>query len=121
MPRSSSPSYKSSAPMRPPTFHPPVAKPSAVVPFHPTTPTFSQSIKDGVGLGIGSGIGHSLVNRIFGPSYPSHPTSVTQQQQQPCDFERKAFEACLLNNMDVCHNQQLALSECLKLSKKGPE
>jgi hypothetical protein len=118
MPRSSSPRSKSS------TSHLPVPKPkpSSVVPFHPTVPTTSptlgQSMKDGFGLGLGSGIGHMVINRMFGPSYPVHPQPPPQNsQKEPCEFERKVFENCILNKGEVCHNEQLSLTECLKLSK----
>lgn len=124
MPRSSTPSHNKPAPPR--SYLPAVKKPSAVVPFHPTAPTtspsFGQSMKDGFGLGLGSGLGHAVINRMFGPSYPIVPQPPpVGQQKEPCESERKAFEACLLNNTDICHNQQQALTECLKLSKKGPE
>jgi hypothetical protein len=89
----------------------------------PTTPTFGQSVKDGIGLGIGSGLGHAFVNRIFGPTMPtvsSHGVPPTPPKE-PCQAERKAFETCLLSNTDVCHNQQMSLTQCLQLSKKDLE
>ncbi len=82
-------------------------------------PTLGQSIKDGVGLGIGSGLGHALVGRMFGIGAPTnqiHPYPSTIAKE-PCEAERKSFESCLLNNSDVCYNQQTALTQCLQLSK----
>lgn len=120
MPRSSTPSRSSR-----PSLPTPVYKPSTVVPYTPpmTQPTFGQSIKDGVGLGIGSGIGHALVGRMFGIGSPTTPTVSPQppSSSKDCEAERKSFEVCLVHNSDVCHNQQLALTQCLQLSKKDHE
>lgn len=107
--------------------------PRAVVPYRPPLPptsvthhvdtsrTLGQSIKDGFGLGVGSGIGHAMVSRVFGLGSPTTPVSQTQTPKEPCEFERKAFELCLTSNNDTCHNKQFALTECLKLSKKDHE
>lgn len=121
MPRTNSSSSRSSVPMIP------KYKPSTVVPYTPpvTQPTFGQSIKDGVGLGIGSGIGHAIVGRMFGIGSPTTPTvsphTATLPSKEPCDAERKSFEACLINGSDICHNKQMALTQCLQLSKKDLE
>jgi hypothetical protein len=116
MPRSSSSSSsKSIAPYRP------SPAPAPVVHHAVERPTLGQSIKDGVGLGIGSGLGHALVNRMFGIGAPTnqiHPAPFTPTNaKEPCEAERKSFETCLLNNSDVCYNQQTALTQCLQLSK----
>jgi hypothetical protein len=55
-------------------------------------PSLGQSIKDGVGLGIGSAIGHRIVSSIFGA--PS--VSVTAAHPQV----PTAFEKCLVENRD---------------------
>ncbi len=117
MPRSSSSSSsRSIAPYRP------SPAPAPVVHHTVDRPTIGQSIKDGVGLGIGSGLGHALVNRMFGIGAPTnqiHPAPFTPSPpaKEPCEAERKSFESCLLNNSDVCYNQQTALTQCLQLSK----
>ena len=78
-------------------------------------------MKDGFGLGLGSGIGHMVINRMFGPSYPIHPQPPPNPQKESCEAERKSFESCLLNASDVCHTEQLSLTQCLQLSKKDRE
>jgi len=122
MPRSNSSSSRSSVPIVP------KYKPSSVVPYTPplTQPTFGQSVKDGVGLGIGSGIGHAIVGRLFGLGTPTTPTVSPHSTPLPapkelCNAERKSFEACLLNGSDMCHNKQMALTQCLQLSNKDHE
>ena len=102
-------------------------KPSTVVPYTPhiEQPTLGQTVKQGFGLGVGSGIGHVLVGRVFGVGSPTAPTVSPHQTSPPkketCEFERKVFENCLINHRELCHNEQLSLTECLKLSKKDLE
>lgn len=109
--------------------------PKAVVPYrsspapilrHVPSPTFErptlgQSMKDGFGLGVGSGLGHALVNRMFGLGAPTTTPSPQAPPKEPCEFERRSFELCLTSNNDTCHNKQFALTECLRLSKKDRE
>lgn len=117
MPRSSTPSRSSSVPMRP------KYKPSSIVPYTPSVsqPTLGDTVKQGFGLGVGSGLGHALIGRMFGGiGSPTTPT-VSPSQKEPCEMERKSFDNCLLNNSDVCYNHQMALTQCLKLSKKDLE
>ncbi len=52
--------------------------------------TFTQTIKDGIGYGIGSSIGHRITNFFLGP--PS------THQQQPT---LTPYEKCLIENKDM--------------------
>lgn len=123
MPRSSSStsSSRSVVPYRP------SASSAPVVPHVPAIqqPTLGETVKQGFGLGVGSGLGHALVGRMFGIGAPTnqiHPAPSTPANAKgPCEAERKSFESCLLNNSDVCYNQQTALTQCLQLSKKDRE
>jgi hypothetical protein len=89
-------------------------------------PTLGETVKQGFGLGLGSGLGHVVINRMFGLGAPTnqiHPSPAPSPSapKEPCEAERKSFESCLLNNSDVCYNQQAALTQCLHLSKKDHE
>ena len=64
----------------------PHSKVSSVMP----APSLGQSIKDGIGLGIGSAIGHRIVSSIFGA-----PTVSVAAQHVPT-----AFEKCIVENRD---------------------
>jgi hypothetical protein len=96
----------------------PKYKASSVVPYTPTHPTFGQSIKDGVGLGIGSGLGHALIGRMFGGL--GSPTEV-HPVKEACKVERRAFESCIMTNPDICQSEQSSLTHCLHSSKKDLE
>lgn len=102
----------------------PKYKASSVVPYTPQ-PTFGQSIKDGVGLGIGSGLGHALVGRMFGGlGSPTTPVGVYPESpptKEACKVERRAFESCLMSSPDICHTEQSSLTQCLHSSKKDLE
>lgn len=55
-------------------------------------PSLMQTVKEGVGFGIGSAIGHRVVNGIFGPSPPqSRPT----ESRRPTEYEQ-----CLAEHRD---------------------
>jgi len=79
-----------------------VPKPAVV-----TTPTFGQSIKDGIGLGIGSSLARHMIDSFF--SRLESPT----QAFDKCNVERVEFENCLRTNSS-CENKQYILQDCLQ-------
>ena len=68
-------------------------------------PSLGQSIKDGVGLGIGSSIGRHLFDSFFARL----ETPVVER----CKSERIEFENCLRAN-NSCEDRQITLQQCLK-------
>jgi hypothetical protein len=79
-----------------------VPKPTVV-----TTPTFGQSIKDGIGLGIGNSLARHMIDSFF--KRLESPTQVFDK----CNVERVEFENCLRTNSS-CENKQYILQECLQ-------
>jgi hypothetical protein len=76
----------------------------AVVSFQ--GPSIGQSIKDGVGLGIGSSIGRHIFDSFFGRlEKPS--------KHEKCMTERVEFENCLRAN-NSCEDRQITLQQCLQ-------
>lgn len=57
-----------------------------------SAPSFTQTIKDGIGYGIGSSIGHRITNFFLGPPSQQH------QSPQPT---LTPYEKCLLENKDM--------------------
>lgn len=124
MPRSTS--SKQAAPFRynPPTIKmpnpPPVPyKPAAPpmqlpqLPQVPQQPTLMQSMKDGLGLGLGSSIAHNVVGRMFGA-----PAYTPKEEKKPCAAELREFENCMISNdTTFCGDKQSAYAECIKLNK----
>jgi hypothetical protein len=56
-----------------PVYHPPPSQPSQnsyPQPSQPSQPTFGQSIKQGIGAGVGWSIGTGVFNTIFGTNRP---------------------------------------------------
>ncbi len=57
----------------------------------PEKPSFLQTMKEGVALGVGSSIGHRLVGAILGPLQTS--------QVQPVD-KKEEYEQCMKDTND---------------------
>ena len=70
-------------------------------------PSLGQSIKDGIGLGIGSSIGRQLFDSFFGrlEEKPSKP--------EKCLTERREFENCMRTNVS-CEDKQYSYKQCLE-------
>ena len=85
-------------------------------------PSFGQTIKEGIGFGAGSAIGHRVVGAILGPSVattaPSTPSESKQPSQQKCVSERNTFELCLKTKSadDGCNNEFNAYTQCIQLN-----
>jgi hypothetical protein len=62
----------------------------------PTKPTFGQTVKEGLGLGLGSAIGHRVVGAVLGP--PTIQTQVQAPAQKPDDLWQRCLER---TNFDV--------------------
>ena len=65
--------------------------------IHSQKPSFFQTIKEGMALGVGSSIGHRIVGAIMGPS-PSHMPSVQNTDK------KQEYEQCMKEHDDraVC-------------------
>jgi hypothetical protein len=106
---------------RPKSSVPAVRHSAPVAPFHttPSGPTLGQSIKDGIGLGIGSSIGHRITSAFFGP--PTVATVVKHETPAvvaPCAEKQKldfAFTSCLEATLkpSACDAELAAYTECL--------
>lgn len=81
-----------------------VPKPAVII---PSAPTFGQSIKDGIGLGIGNSLARHMIDSFF--KRLESPTQVFDK----CNVERVEFENCLRTNSS-CENKQYILQECLQ-------
>ena len=57
----------------------------------PEKPSFLQTMKEGVALGVGSSIGHRLVGAILGP--------LQTNQVQPVD-KKEEYEQCMKDTND---------------------
>ena len=64
--------------------------------IHSQKPSFSQTVKEGVALGIGSSIGHRMVGFFMGP--PHSQTVINKNRKQ------EEYEQCLKDHNDkaVC-------------------
>jgi len=60
----------------------------------PQKPSFLQTVKDGIGYGIGSSLGHRLVGSIMGYSHDGGPSIV----QKPT--VENEYEQCMKDNND---------------------
>jgi hypothetical protein len=91
---------------------------SSVAPRPPIIeqPTLGQSIKQGFGFGAGSAIAH----RFFGAT-PTVVSVPDKKVQLPCENERSAFESCLKSKTidDFCGEQQMAYTQCIRLTNSG--
>ena len=56
-------------------------------------PSFLQTMKEGVALGIGSSIGHRIVGSILGTGNPGHPAA-------PSINKNDEYEQCMKDNND---------------------
>jgi hypothetical protein len=124
MPRSSS-SNRSSHPVRPLP-----ARPTPTPVSHYSLPpamagsTLGQSIKDGVGLGIGSSLGQRAVSWIFGPPTvqtvsQAAPTVVQAPPVHPCDTLKKDMDACFKfrDYTSDCFDSVSQYKECISKHK----
>ncbi len=117
MPRQS-PSTKS-VPYKPSPVPPAKVAPPLPAPYPQMS--IGQSIKDGIGLGIGSSLGHRIVGAFF-PTNSTVMPSPPPEKLEPCVHERRIFENCLLNESEVfCYQQQTNLSACLKSHANSTE
>jgi hypothetical protein len=60
----------------------------------PQKPSFLQTMKEGVALGVGSSIGHRIVGAVMGP--PIIQTS----QVQTVDTKKEEYEQCMKDTND---------------------
>lgn len=90
----------------PQTFAPPPKIWHATPPVSASTSIF-QSMKDGIGLGMGSAIGHRIIGGFFGPSTSSPPsTPSTSSNSLPIE---KPFYA------------SQSYTQCVEYNKENPE
>lgn len=86
----------------------------------PYTPRqgFAESIKHGLGVGfsagIGSSLGHTLINSLFNRKM-SNETPAGEKPPQPCADQRNAFDTCLLTHApdSYCMSEKAAFKTCL--------
>ena len=58
----------------------------------PQKPSFLQTMKEGVALGIGSSIGHRIVGAVLGSAHVPHVPTV--------DTKNEEYEKCIKDNND---------------------
>jgi hypothetical protein len=58
----------------------------------PQRPSFLQTMKEGVALGVGSSLGHRIVGAIMGPLQTS--------QVKTLDTKKEEYEQCMKDNND---------------------
>ena len=108
MPRTSSSSHRtplSQLPIRPPV----IMGPSMPTQSYQTgSPSFTQSVKEGFSLGIGVSVANKLVNKVFGDSSNSTPTTPTIPITQPTQLNSCSE---LLNAYTKCDSTE----KCSKL------
>lgn len=85
--------------------------------IHTPSSTMGQSIKDGIGLGVGSALAQRAVSAIFGPPTVTTVSQLPSEPNAPCISERNIFETCM-RSQTVCNNEFLAYSQCIKLQQK---
>jgi hypothetical protein len=61
-------------------------------------PSFLQTMKEGVALGVGSSIGHRLVGAIMGQTIVNKPTVNTKQEE---------YDQCIKENNDIAGCQHI--------------
>lgn len=88
MPRSSSPSKPRTITTMPIRYPEHRNLPALI----PQKPSFLQTMKEGVALGVGSSIGHRIVGAIMGPSQTS--------QVQTVDKKKEEYEQCMKDTND---------------------
>jgi hypothetical protein len=94
----------------PARIHPTANISSQTTPIQPKT-SFGQIVKEGLGFGVGSAIGHRLVAAVFGPSpsvispssvSPSPSPSPSSESNQQSNTKKQQgpteYEACLAEN-----------------------
>ncbi|OMO57569.1 Cysteine alpha-hairpin motif superfamily [Corchorus olitorius] len=97
---------------------PPTPKPAASAP--PPAPVqreyrsggFGAAIVDGLGWGMGSGIGHRAAEAIFGPRVVRHET-VASPKSAAAATAAPVPNTNSMANSDACGGQSKALSDCL--------
>lgn len=107
MPRQQSSSNRSSTPQRPKTYAPPPkiwhSAPPVPSPLSSATaasPGLWQSVKDGIGLGAGSAIGHRIVGGVLGPSSPPPSAPPLSTYQPPPYYASESYTQCLYYNKE---------------------
>lgn len=67
----------------------------------PNQPSLFDSVKQGVGFGAGSAIGHRLIGGLFGSSNPTQPTiqQPTLPTTQPY-YASESYMSCIQNNKE---------------------
>ena len=90
MPRSSSPSKPRTITTMPIRYPEHRNLPALI----PQKPSFLQTMKEGVALGVGSSIGHRIVGAVMGA--PQIQTS----QVQTLDKKKEEYEQCMKDNND---------------------
>jgi hypothetical protein len=137
MPRSHSSSSSRSPPVlnQAPKFHSPIGpimsssnlnktpsytrsedKPSYIPPAN--SPGFFSSVKEGIGLGIGSSLGSRIVSGMFGPpSVEVKPQagSTSGNSSGKCDTLQTTFNTCIQERKPVeeCEQTLNLLNKCL--------
>lgn len=100
---------------QPPRPNPPPVPARPLLPAVPTIPqpAFLDSIKSGFTFGVGNALAQKAVSHAFGLS--NQPETV----KEVCSKERIAFQECIKTRIEdgFCGIEQLALTECLRISK----
>ena len=113
---SKSPAVRSNASASLPRVHSPLGPSMNASTYSQVTPasqsTFFSTVKDGFALGVGSSIGHRVVNSLFG-------SSASNASSQPCSQEKTSFDTCIQERkaVDECQMRLDALNKCIDNSK----
>lgn len=122
MPRESRSSHSSFIPTKPTTYAPPPKIWHQSEPFQTQSKTtLGQTIKEGVGFGIGSSVGHSIARTFgFGPMVEVHTPQNQNQAPYYCSPE---YEQCVRLNKDkpeVCRpyltKDKSPWKECMEMN-----
>ena len=82
-------------------------------PFTPTTPTFTQTMKDGLAFGAGAAVARNLVDRMMSPQ------TTVPVQTKSCETQLTAFNQCIKAQLpeNTCQDSLELLNQCLKQQK----
>ena len=80
--------------------------------------SFSQSVKEGIGLGVGSAIGHRIISSLFGSPTTTPASASAKQEEAPCASQKSTFDTCIKERKEVmiCQEHLDSYHKCLDQS-----
>jgi hypothetical protein len=103
--------FKEAATYKP--FVPPKPLPIYNPPMYIPKPTLFDSVKQGFGLGLGSSIGHKVVDSFMGSSIKTNNNNINNK----CDTIKNEYNKCMLENKyndpkDTCYKLEKEYEQC---------